>query len=215
MSVLSATGSLEISGASRCDDIQLPHWLERSCRGGWRAGSADRPGDPGGQVLVAQPGLAGPGEHLDVPRLGVADVHHDRAGVRAGLAMALRLIRCRRPAGGGQGRARGRTYGGGGQTRGAGRRGPLKQGTPGKPALRRARRPDRSRIRGTLRILTGHDNPFGGWPFRWLAFSVAGLFGGWPFRWLAFSVAGLFGGWVNASVAGEPVMPMSGQGAGT
>src|ERR1700733_8464612 len=27
-SVLSATGSLEISGASRCDDIQLPHWLE-------------------------------------------------------------------------------------------------------------------------------------------------------------------------------------------
>jgi hypothetical protein len=30
--VLSATGSLEISGASRCDDIQLPHWLET----GWK-----------------------------------------------------------------------------------------------------------------------------------------------------------------------------------
>src|ERR1700685_146066 len=51
-------------------------------------GSPDRPGDPGGQVLVAQAGLAGPGEHLDVPGLGVADVHHGGArwGCPAGTA---------------------------------------------------------------------------------------------------------------------------------
>src|SRR6516165_10493689 len=86
MSVLSATGSLEISGASRCDDMQLPHWLERIERskgvnGPERCrritGSADRPGDPGGQVRVAQPGLVGPGENLDVPGLRVAYVHDD------------------------------------------------------------------------------------------------------------------------------------------
>src|SRR5580704_2132015 len=84
-SVLSATGSLEISGASRCDDIQLPHWLRWGDDSGPR-GSAGGAGDPGGQVLVAQPGLTGPGEHLDVPRPGVADVHHDRPGDGAGLA---------------------------------------------------------------------------------------------------------------------------------
>src|SRR5580698_4020408 len=78
-SVLSATGSLEISGASRCDDIYLPHWLERARMGVNRWGSPDRPDDPGGQVLVAQAGLAGPGEHLDVPGPRVADVHHDRS----------------------------------------------------------------------------------------------------------------------------------------
>jgi hypothetical protein len=32
----------------------------------------------GGQVLVADPGLAGAGEHLDVARPRVAYVHHDR-----------------------------------------------------------------------------------------------------------------------------------------
>src|ERR1700734_440416 len=35
-SVLSATGSLEISGASRCDDIYLPRWLELARMGRWR-----------------------------------------------------------------------------------------------------------------------------------------------------------------------------------
>src|ERR1700722_20530665 len=79
-SVLSATGSLEISGASRCDDIDLPHWLERARMD--RCGLTDRAGDPGGQVLVAQGGVAGPGEHLDVPGLRVADVHQDGFGVR-------------------------------------------------------------------------------------------------------------------------------------
>src|SRR5580704_29710 len=128
-SVLSATGSLEISGASRCDDIYLPHWLETGSRrartgpklsrnwlewaddSGWQrvAASADGPGDPGGQVLVPHPGLAGPGEHLDVPRSGIAYVLHDRPGGRLGRAVALRLRRCRRTVGGGQGRAGGRT----------------------------------------------------------------------------------------------------------
>src|SRR5580693_454493 len=120
-------------------------------------GSANGPGDPGGQVLVAQPGLAGPGEHLDVPRSGIAYVHHDRPGGRLGLAVGVRLVRRRRPSGGGQGWGRGGAYGGGGQTRGAGGRGSLEQGAPGQAASRRRR------IRRTLRILTGHDDPFGGW----------------------------------------------------
>src|ERR1700734_263625 len=66
-SVLSATGSLEISGASRCDDIALPPL----------PGGA---GDPGGQVTVAYPGLGGTGEQLDVAGPQVADVQYERAG---------------------------------------------------------------------------------------------------------------------------------------
>src|SRR6478736_7884480 len=145
-SVLSATGSLAISGASRCEDMRLPHRLEtgsnrlgsgsRLAQTGWGApglpggaGSADRPRDPGGEVLVAQPGLAGPGEYLDVSRPGIAHVHHDRAGVRV---LVVRLVPGRRLAGGGGGC------------------GPLQQGTPGQPRA--------------LRILTGHDDPFGDWP---------------------------------------------------
>src|SRR5580700_4713364 len=74
-SVLSATGSFEISGASRCDDM---NYLTGS--NGQRAGSAERPGDPGGQLLVLQLDLAGSVEHLDVPGLGVAHVQDDGTG---------------------------------------------------------------------------------------------------------------------------------------
>ena len=83
-------GARTVSGTAR-------GWLRRVGRrarlpGG--AGSADRPGDPGGEVLVAQPGLAGPGEHLDVSRPGVAHVNHDRPGVRV-----VAVVRGRRAAG--------------------------------------------------------------------------------------------------------------------
>src|SRR6266566_2158145 len=165
-SVLSATGSLAISGASRCEDTRLPHRLEtgsnrlgsgsRMVRTGRRAclqlpggsGSADRPGDPGGEVLVAQPGLAGPGEYLDVSRPGIAHVHHDRPG---GRVVVVRLVRSRRAGGGGGGEGgRCRAHGRDGEPGGAGGRGALQQGTPGQACV--------------LRILTGHDDPFGDWP---------------------------------------------------
>src|SRR5579863_300019 len=117
-------------------------------------GSRDGTDDPGGQVGVADAGLAGPGEDLDVAGLGVADVHHDRA-VRRVLVMAG--PRGRRGAGGARarrGRRRAqrpaeRRYG---ESRGArGRRSPDDR-TPG-----------RALGRGRLGVVTGHDDPFGDW----------------------------------------------------
>src|SRR5579859_6479866 len=123
-------------------------------------GSRDRPDDPGGQVGVAHPGLAGSGEHLDVAGLGVADVHHDRA-VRRVLVMAgprglARGPRAARGARAGRGRRAQRPaerrYG---ESRGArGRRSPDDR-TPG-----------RALGRGSLCVVTGHDDPFGNWSAR-------------------------------------------------
>ena len=45
-----------------------------------RTGSADGPGDPGGQAGITQPGLAGPREHLDVPGPIVVHVRDARSG---------------------------------------------------------------------------------------------------------------------------------------
>src|ERR1700733_8850999 len=73
-SVLSATGSLEISGASRCDDMRLPH--------------RNRSGQPGGQRGVVNLGPAGAGEDLQLARAGVAEVHDDR-GVGRGRRVVL------------------------------------------------------------------------------------------------------------------------------
>src|SRR5580692_9831022 len=121
------------------------------------ARSRDRPDDPGGQVLVAQPGLAGPGEHLDVPGLRVADVHHDRSRgclhVTAGGCLQVTVGRCRRRGAGGRGRrAHGRAERRDGEPRGTCRRGALEQRTPGHTLSRLM-----------LCIVTGHDDPFGGW----------------------------------------------------
>src|SRR5580700_4424549 len=54
-SVLSATGSLEISGASRCDDIYLPHWLESWLE--WADGSGWR-GQPTAPAIRAARSLS-------------------------------------------------------------------------------------------------------------------------------------------------------------
>src|SRR5215470_1153258 len=68
-SVLSATGSLAVSGASRCDDIpNLP--------------SLNGPRQPGGQGGVTEPHLAGPGENLKLSGGSVPQVHHEGTGVR-------------------------------------------------------------------------------------------------------------------------------------
>src|SRR5580658_813938 len=124
---------------------------------GQMAGSPDRPGDPGGQVLVAQPGLAGSEEHLDVAGFRVADVHHDRLVRQRGLVTAGRQIRGRWPAGSGQGRAGHRGQGCGGEPRGASDRAPAEQGAPGQAAIH-------GRLAGrTHGIVTRHDDPFDGW----------------------------------------------------
>src|SRR5215470_20117635 len=68
-SVLSATGSLAISGASRCDDIpNLP--------------LLNGPRQLGGQGGVTEPHLAGPGEDLKLSGGSVPQVHHEGTGVR-------------------------------------------------------------------------------------------------------------------------------------
>src|SRR5215469_3952831 len=68
-SVLSATGSLAISGASRCDDIpNLP--------------LPNGPRQLGGQGGVTEPHLAGPGEDLKLSGGSVPQVHHEGTGVR-------------------------------------------------------------------------------------------------------------------------------------
>src|SRR5215472_3666305 len=67
-SVLSATGSLAISGASRCDDIpNLP--------------LPNGPRQLGGQGGVTEPHLAGPGENLKLSGGSVPQVHHEGTGV--------------------------------------------------------------------------------------------------------------------------------------
>src|SRR5580693_3156470 len=121
------------------------------------AESPDRPDDPGGEVLVAHAGLAGPGEHLDVPGLRVADVHHDGSRgclhVTPGGCLQVTMGRCRgRGAGDCGRRAHGRAEGRDGKPRGARRRGALKQRTPGHTLSRLM-----------LCIVTGHDDPFGDW----------------------------------------------------
>src|SRR5215471_3370031 len=68
-SVLSATGSLAISGASRCDDIpNLP--------------LPNGPRQLGGQGGVTEPHLAGPGENLKLSGGSVPQVHHEGTGLR-------------------------------------------------------------------------------------------------------------------------------------
>src|SRR6185437_5703149 len=87
----------------------------------------------------------------------VADVHHDRPVVAGGLVRRRGRGGRGGPAGGGQGRAGGRAHRGGGQAGRARGRRPLEQGAAGQPASRG------SLVGGALRILTGHDDPFGGW----------------------------------------------------
>src|SRR5262245_13454455 len=93
-SVLSATGSFEISGASRCDDIVV----SSSVAGGARQASYE--------VGVVVRDFLGADHDRDVAGGGVSDVHDQRAG---GLG----------PDGRGTGRA-GRERGGGGATRAGG-----------------------------------------------------------------------------------------------
>src|ERR1700720_2784430 len=94
---LTGSNGLEWTTGSACEWLCL-RWL-CACDGSARDGSAceepgspDRPDDPGGQVLVAQAGLAEPGEHLDVPGLRVADVYHDGSRGRRQVTVG----RCRR-----------------------------------------------------------------------------------------------------------------------
>jgi hypothetical protein len=84
-------------------------------------------------------------------------VHDDGSRRGRPLAPASRLARCRRSAGrrraagGGQGRVSGRSEGRGGQTSGTSGRGPSEHRAPGQLGRR------------TFCIVTGHDDPFGGW----------------------------------------------------
>src|SRR6202050_5513914 len=95
-----ATGALEISGASRCDDMSyLTGWST------WLMGRAERspgcPGQPGGEVRVAEPGVRGSSEDVQLAGPDVAQVHHDRLGDLAAVASVPGIVRrgCRRPAG--------------------------------------------------------------------------------------------------------------------
>src|ERR1700694_3081945 len=73
VSVLSATGSLLISGASRCDDMATPLVLSRSCL--WSASPVEQPLHQHG-ISVCR--LARPVHHGHLTAPGVANVRHDR-----------------------------------------------------------------------------------------------------------------------------------------
>src|SRR5689334_4949693 len=75
-SVLSATGSLLIAGASRWDDISSGSLLRRA-------------GDPGGDLAIVQLHLALTRHHRDLSGVGLADVGHDgsRCGCRVGVGL--------------------------------------------------------------------------------------------------------------------------------
>src|SRR5271165_567496 len=96
-SVESATGSLEISGASRWEDMaHSPRWVcrgngSRSRAGGAAGGSAGGAQDVRSELLVAEADLAGSDEDADLAGAGVPHVGHD------GLVAAGR-----RPAAGGR-----------------------------------------------------------------------------------------------------------------
>src|SRR5271169_23169 len=137
-----------LTGSNGREGQVAPSTDRRGRRVNGQKGSTDRPDDPGGQVRVAQPGLAGSGEHLDVAGLGVADVHHERSR----WCLHVTPGGCRgRGAGRGR-RAQGPAERRDGEPRGARRRGALEQRTPGHTLSRLL-----------LCIVTGHDDPFGDW----------------------------------------------------
>src|ERR1700729_2331772 len=74
-SVLSATGSLLIAGASRWDDI---------C-----SSSARRASDPGSDLAIVQLHLTLAGHHRDLTGAGIADVRDDRPRCGRGLRVGL------------------------------------------------------------------------------------------------------------------------------
>src|SRR5882762_6618990 len=63
-SVLSATGSFEISGASRCEDMVPP--------------STDRAGEPGSEFAVGDQDLTMADHDCELAGLDVLHVHHER-----------------------------------------------------------------------------------------------------------------------------------------
>src|SRR5437660_3146640 len=79
-SVLSATGSLEISGASRWDDISASQSLVTPRMAG-QAGSAAGANQPCRKFFVANADVSGAAEHVHLAGGGVTNVHHQWLGL--------------------------------------------------------------------------------------------------------------------------------------
>src|ERR1700745_464649 len=84
-SVLSATGSFEISGASRCDDMcYLTAHRAETLTDRRLVSLAAAPIQEPGKVPVVQPGLTVAAEHIDLPGSGVPDVDDKLLAVVSG-----------------------------------------------------------------------------------------------------------------------------------
>src|ERR1700761_4571103 len=84
-SVLSATGSWEIAGASRCDDISSPRgsWSAQRCAT-WRSPSLRGPHELLGQVDVDVADCLVADEDGNFPRLCIVDVGDDPRSLQRG-----------------------------------------------------------------------------------------------------------------------------------